>query len=375
MTPTRIDPGRPGAGRPRAGASARAGEPRWKQHTINGKSEFEAAGRLRRRQRRQARHRLGRHLVSRPPTGRPYHVRDVARQGTYYNCFATLPMDVNGDGKTDFVTCSLLRQERRLGREPGRGRARTWTYHEIDLPGTSEAAVAGRPDGDGKPDVLPNSTNVVVWYELAKAGPKPDVEEARLRQGGRRPRRRLGRRQRRRPGRPAHAQGLVRGPVRPAAPTTWAWHPDWQLGADRHPDPRPRRRRRRPRPTSSTAWATTTASSGSSRARAPAASGPGPSTTIDKTIASVHTLLWADLDGDGKADELVTGKRVYAHEIEPGATDGSVIAWYRSTRTPKAWTRHVIFQGEPAKNAPAKAARPRRPQGLPRPAPPAPASR
>ena len=48
---------------------------------------------------------------------------------------------------------------------------------------------------------------------------------------------------------------------------------------------------------------------------------------IDKTIASVHTLLWADLDGDG-SEELVTGKRVYAHEIEPGATDGSVVAWY-----------------------------------------------
>ena len=41
-------------------------------------------------------------------------------------------------------------------------------------------------------------------------------------------------------------------------------------------------------------------------------------------MASVHTLLWADLDGDGKAHELITGKRVYAHEIEPGATDGSL---------------------------------------------------
>ena len=40
-------------------------------------------------------------------------------------------------------------------------------------------------------------------------------------------------------------------------------------------------------------------------------------TVIDKSIASVHTLLWADLNGDGKDDELVTGKRVYAHEIEP----------------------------------------------------------
>ena len=75
------------------------------------------------------------------------------------------------------------------------------------------------------------------------------------------------------------------------------------------------------------------------------------------SIASVHTLLWADLDGDGKDDELVTGKRVYAHEVEPGATDGSVdrlVSLRPRGRT--AWTKHVIFQGEPAKNAPAKGA-------------------
>ena len=76
--------------------------------------------------------------------------------------------------------------------------------------------------------------------------------------------------------------------------------------------------------------------------------------TIDNSIASVHALLWADIDGDGKALELVTGKRVYAHEAEPGDTDGSVIAWYDFNGESKSWTQHVIFQGEPAKNAPPK---------------------
>ena len=77
--------------------------------------------------------------------------------------------------------------------------------------------------------------------------------------------------------------------------------------------------------------------------------------TIDNSIASVHALMWADIDGDGKAHELVTGKRVYAHEIEPGATDGSVIAWYDWNVQSNQWVKHVIFQGEPAKNAPSKA--------------------
>ena len=75
---------------------------------------------------------------------------------------------------------------------------------------------------------------------------------------------------------------------------------------------------------------------------------------IDESVASVHALMWADIDGDGRPNELLTGKRVYAHEIEPGATDGSLVAWYAFDPGAKSWVKHVIFQGEPAKNAPAK---------------------
>jgi hypothetical protein len=64
--------------------------------------------------------------------------------------------------------------------------------------------------------------------------------------------------------------------------------------------------------------------------------------------------MWADMDGDGKALELVTGKRVYAHEEEAGDTDASVIAWYDFNPQSKGWARHVIFQGEPARNTPKK---------------------
>src|SRR6516165_11556849 len=77
-------------------AGAVGGEPRWKQHTINGKSEFEAAGvfdvdgdgKL--------------DIVSgdtwyQVPDWKPHHIRDVQRIGTYYNDFATYPLDMNGD--------------------------------------------------------------------------------------------------------------------------------------------------------------------------------------------------------------------------------------------------------------------------------------
>src|SRR4030081_777938 len=85
----------------------RAGEPKWKQHTINGRSEFEAAGVFDVDNDGQV------DVVSgdtwyQGPGWKPYHIRGVARVGTYFNCFSTLPLDVNGDGHTDFVSCSYF---------------------------------------------------------------------------------------------------------------------------------------------------------------------------------------------------------------------------------------------------------------------------
>src|SRR3954451_20684624 len=152
--------------------TARGAELRWKQHTINGKSEFEAAGVLD----VDGDGKLD--IVSgdtwyRAPDWTPAHVRDVNRQGTYYNDFATLPMDVNADGKPDYVTAGYFSRNVGWVENPGVA-GKDWTYHEIDLPGTSEAASLVDLNGDGKPDVLPNSTNVVVWYELKKGGANPE---------------------------------------------------------------------------------------------------------------------------------------------------------------------------------------------------------
>ena len=73
--------------------------------------------------------------------------------------------------------------------------------------------------------------------------------------------------------------------------------------------------------------------------------------SIDDTFSQVHTLVFANLDGKGEP-ELITGKRVYAHEVEPGDTDASVVFYYQFDRAAAKWNKHTIFHGDPAVNAP-----------------------
>jgi FG-GAP-like repeat/FG-GAP repeat len=331
-------------------AAVRADDPKWKLHTLNGQSEFEAAGVF------DVDNDGKLDVVSganwyQAPAWKAFPVREVARLGTYYNDFGTFPIDMNGDGNTDFITCSYFGQDVGWVENPGRAGA-AWTYHEIDRPGNIESAWMVDFSGDGVPDFLPNSVNVVVWYEVVKKGDGKGVELKKHDFGKEAAGHGVGSGDVNGDGRTdlLTPKGWFEAPADPAH-DTWAWHPEWQAGA-----------------TGIQMLARDVDGDGLSDIvygmghdyglfwfrQGKSASGERTWTkgTIDNSIASVHALLWADIDGDGKALELVTGKRVYAHEEEPGDTDGSVIAWYDFNAESKSWARHVIFQGEPAKNAP-----------------------
>ncbi|WP_165220408.1 FG-GAP repeat domain-containing protein [Aquisphaera insulae] len=334
-------------------AGAWAGEPRWKQHAINGRSEFEAAGvfdvdgdgKL---------DILCGDTWYQAPSWKPHHVRDVVRQGTYYNDFATFPLDVNGDGKTDYLTVSYFGRDVAWVENPGVSGS-PWAYHQVDVPGSSETAAMVDLSGDGVPDLLPNTVNVVVWYEVVPAQGSKGVSLKKHDLGTAAAGHGVGSGDVNGDGRVdlLTPKGWFEAPAKPSS-QTWAWHPDWNLGATGI--------QILARDVDGDGLADLVYGNGHDYGlfwMKQGKSGGGETTwtkgTIDASVASVHLLQWADVDGDGQANELISGKRVYAHEIEPGATDGSLIAWYAFDRGTKTWIRHVIFQGEPAKNAPEKA--------------------
>ncbi|MGP0070269.1 MAG: FG-GAP repeat domain-containing protein [Isosphaeraceae bacterium] len=332
--------------------TVRADEPKWKKHTINGRSEFEAAGVFDVDNDGQLDIFSG-DTWYQGPAWKPSHVREVARVGTYYHDFATLPLDVNGDGHIDSVTCSYFGRSVGWVENPGKSGA-TWAYHEVDQPGNIEAAWMVDLSGDGVPDLLPNSVNEAVWYEVVKKGDGKGHDLKKHDLGAKGAGHGVGSGDVNGDGRVdlLTPHGWFEAPADPAH-ATWTLHPEWEIGA-----------------TGIQILARDVDGDGLSdvvygmghdyglfwlrQEKGTGGERIWNKQAIDKTIASVHTLLWADIDGDGKAHELVTGKRVYAHEVEPGATDGSVIAWYVFDPNSKEWVRHIIFQGEPARNAPAK---------------------
>ncbi len=67
---------------------------------------------------------------------------------------------------------------------------------------------------------------------------------------------------------------------------------------------------------------------------------------IDKAWSQAHAMTIADLKGDGKP-VLITGKRYYAHETDPGANEPLGLYWYEKIQNGQdiQWRRHVIDYG------------------------------
>ena len=92
-----------------------------------------------------------------PRFDRKCKIGEVKAVGEYYDDFSTVPMDVNGDGFTDFVTGGWWGNTIRWRENPKGDPSKPWTEHVIAEVGNVETTRAWDVDGDGKPEIVPNT--------------------------------------------------------------------------------------------------------------------------------------------------------------------------------------------------------------------------
>jgi hypothetical protein len=322
--------------------------PTWKKHTINDQSPFEAVGVVDVDGDGKLDVFSGDSWYAAPDWVR-HKVRDVppAEDPHYYEDFADLPLDVNGDGKVDIVTCSYFSPRFAWIEHPS-DPTKSWAEHRIATPGSMETGYFVDLYGDGTHVFLPNISAQVLWYELKSATPHEQWKRRQL-------------------GKEGAGHGIGHGDVnsdgridivtpkgwyeQPAdRDADWKFHAEFRLGAagieilahdfDGDGD-------------TDIVWGMGHNFGIYWMKQSTDATGKRVWTkeVIDTAASQVHTLQLADFDGDGEL-EFVTGKRIYAHTSDPGATDSPFLAIYRFDRKTSKWIKTVVYQGVPADSAP-----------------------
>lgn len=89
-------------------------------------------------------------------------IGQVKRFGEYYEDFGTIPMDVNEDGRIDFITGGWF--EGKLIWKENPGEAKEWPIHLIAETGNIETMQAWDIDGDGVLEIVPNTPRKPLAY-------------------------------------------------------------------------------------------------------------------------------------------------------------------------------------------------------------------
>ena len=244
-----------------------------------------------------------------------------ARHDQYYDDFSTIPMDVNADGRMDYVTGGWFGQTLRWVENPGQDIP--WPVHTIVKVGNVETARAWDVDGDGNLEIVPNNPGQSLKYvKLVKPGPDSAGRFQTITVA------------------PTQDHGLGFGDINgdgrgdfivskgwleaPASSGTnagpWTLHPEFSLGTASVP-------------------IIVTDVNGDRRNDLIVGQGHGyglhwyeqtrdgsgkrgwTKHLIDDKNSQYHAMEWVDITGDGRP-ELLTGKRFRAHnDKDPGADD------------------------------------------------------
>ncbi|WP_460976313.1 FG-GAP repeat domain-containing protein [Spirosoma knui] len=265
-------------------------------------------------------------------------IGDQARQDQYYDDFSTIPLDVNADGRMDFVTGGWFNATLRWVENPGK--KGIWPSHDIAKVGNVETTRAWDVDGDGVVEIVPNNPNHPLKY-LKLTGPNQfqTVNVAPTQGHG------LGFGDINADGRGDFivSDGWLEAPAdRAAGP--WTLHKEFALGTASVP--------------------IIVADVNGDRLndlivgqghgyglhwyeQTRAASGQRGWTKhlIDDKNSQYHCLEWVDITGDGRP-ELITGKRFRAHNgNDPGAADPVGLYYFTWDSTRKQFTKHDITYG------------------------------
>ena len=281
-----------------------------------------------------------------PDFTRQHPIGEVAAHGEYFDDFSTIPMDINGNGRIDFVTGGWWGNTLRWRENPG-DPAAAWPEHEIAACGNIETTRAWDVDGDGVSEIVPNTQGgPLIAYKLetdAQGRPTGSFRahtifaEAQGHGLG------FGDITGNGQGDFVLSRGWLEAPDDPFA-GAWTLHETFDLGsasvpilvADVNGDGLAELVVGQAHDYGLHWWAPPAAG--------PAA-GPWIRHPIDPDNAQVHDMQWVDLDGDGQP-ELVTGKRYRAHcGHDPGAADPVGIYYFKWNG--EGFTKQVIDYGPP----------------------------
>lgn len=284
------------------------------------------------------------------PSWQKHFLREVQMIRGRYDDYSHLPMDVNRDGRMDYVSANYRSESIYWVENPGPEGA--WPKHVIEVPGPMETAILCDVDGDGQNDVLPNGTKFAAWWELIQEAsgdgsvtPRWERHDLPVEAAG-------------------HGVGFgdidgdgrgdVVGPhgwlEAPEDPRggRWTMHHDFELekdcsvpmlvaDVDHDGDSDLLVGRGH---NFGLYWLEQGKSADGSRSWTRHA--------IDTSWSVAHAILWEDIDNDG-AKELIAGKRYLAHDgRDPGEYDPLVAYYYDYDPARRTWDRHDIEPGGPA---------------------------